>query len=220
MRARRIRIGCFLASVFVLSFLDPHFTDEALARPVHQLIHDGKSQSGGKPNKGEVARSRAAGRGTEEATSSRAPPHLDSKGIAVEPTPALVHREEAQGQRFHLPSLRHNFSPVSHPLTRRNFQPPARNSIGVSLPSYIASSRTEPLTSRSRPAGVIVPGTLSVEPGAPSRIGNLNPRPVAPGGEARGALPTRPRTAAISGTGIVHRGIGPSQIGGPAHLTR
>ena len=55
---------------------------------------------------------------------------------------------------------------------------------------------------------------------APSRIGNLNPRPVAPGGEARGALPTRPRTAAISGTGIVHRGIGPSQIGGPAHLTR
>ena len=73
MRARKIRIGCLLASVFVLSFLHPHFTDEALARPAHQLIHDGKSQSEGKPNKGEVARSRAAGRGTEEATSKSGP---------------------------------------------------------------------------------------------------------------------------------------------------
>ena len=73
MRARKIRIGCLLASVFVLSVLHPHFTDEALARPVHQLIHDGKSQPEGKPNKGEVARSRAAGRGTEEATSKSGP---------------------------------------------------------------------------------------------------------------------------------------------------
>jgi hypothetical protein len=218
MPIRKIRIGCLLASVFVLSFLRPNFTDEALARPVHQLIRDGKNQSQSKSERVEGSRQRALGRGSGSAPPSQALQHLDAKQIPVDPTPALVHREENQGQRFGLPSLRHTFTPVPHPLTRRDQRPPVRNSIGVSLPND-ANSRIALPASYSRP---VVPGSLPVERGATSRIGSLNPRPVAPGGPARGAvsLPTTRRTAAISGTGIMHRGIGPSQIGGPAHLTR
>jgi hypothetical protein len=180
-----------LASVFVLSFLRPNFTDEALARPVHQLVRDGKSQS---------------------QTKSENP---DAKQIPVEPAPALVHREENQ-DRFRLPSLRHIFTPVPHPLTRTDQRPPVRNSIGVSIPSNNANARIALPASYSRP---VVPGTLPVERAATSRTGSLSPRPVATGGPARGAVSipaTRHTAAAISGTGLIHRGIGPSQIGGPA----
>jgi hypothetical protein len=183
---------------------------------VHQLIRDGKNQSQSKSERVEGSRQRALGRGTGSAPPTQALQHLYAKQSPVEPTPALVHREENQDQRFRLPSLRHTFTPVPHPLTRRDQRPPVRNSIGVSLPND-ANSRIALPASYSRP---VVPGTLPG--GATSRIGSLDPRPVAPGGPARGAVspPTPRRTAAISGTGIMHRGIGPSQIGGPAHLTR
>jgi hypothetical protein len=51
MPIRRIRIGGLLASAFVLSFLCPNFTDEALAGAVHQLVREGKSQSQSKLEK-------------------------------------------------------------------------------------------------------------------------------------------------------------------------
>ena len=141
--------------------------------------------------------------------------HLDSKQNPVEPAPALVNRQEGQGQRFHFPSPRHDFTVVPYPLARRDLQPPMRNSIGVSVRSNNINSRTAPPLPNSRPN---VPETFSVQHGATSRIGSINTRPVAPGGPARGAasLPTTSRTAAISGTGIMRRGIGAPQIGGPA----
>ena len=162
-----------------------------------------------------AARPRASGRGTDAATSSQTLPHLDSKQNPVEPAPALVNRQEGQGQRFHFPSPRHDFTALPHPLARRDLQPPVRNSIGVSVPSNNINSRTAPPLPNSRPN---VPETFSVQHGATSRIGSINTRPVAPGGPARGAasLPTTSRTAAISGTGIMRRGIGSPQIGGPA----
>ena len=88
MPARRTRIGCLLVGVFVLSILD--FRDTALARPAHQVSREGKSQSQSKSEKVEGARPRASGRGTDAATSSQTPPHLDSKQNPVEPAPALV----------------------------------------------------------------------------------------------------------------------------------
>lgn len=214
MPIRRIRIGGLLASVFVLSFLRPNFTDEALAGAVHQLVREGKSQSQSKLEKVEDQDRR---RGVEGP--ARQPvQHPDAKQIRVEPAQALVHREENQGQRFRLPLLRHISAPVPHPLTRTDQRPPVSNSIGVSIPSNNASPRIALPASYSRP---VVPGTLPVERAATSRTGSLSPRPVATGGPARGAVSlstTRHTTAAISGTGLVHRGIGPSQIGGP--LTR
>ena len=77
MPARKIRIVCLLAGVFVLSILD--YRDTALARPAHQVSREGKSQSQSKSEKVEGARPRASGRGTDAATSSQTPPHLDSK---------------------------------------------------------------------------------------------------------------------------------------------
>ena len=213
MHTRRTRIGCLLAGVFVLSILE--YRDTALARPAHQVSREGKSQSQSKSEKVEGARPRASGRGTDAATSSQTPPHLDSKQNPVEPGPALVNRQEAQGQRFHFPSPRHDFTAVPHPLARRDLQPPVRNSIGVSVPSNNINSRTAPPLPNSRPN---VPETFSVQHGATSRIGSINARPIAPGGSARGAasLPARSRTAAINGTGIMRRSIGSPQIGGPA----
>jgi hypothetical protein len=206
MPAGRTRIGCLLAGVFVLSILDYRVT--ALARPAHQVVREGTSKS----EKVEGARPRASVRGTDAATSSQTPPHLDSKQNPVEPAPALVNRQEGQGQRFHFPSPRHDFTAVPHPLALRDLQ---RNSIGVSVPPNFINSRTAPPLPNSRPN---VPETFSVQHGATSRIGSINTRPVAPGGPARGAasLPTTSRTAAINGTGIMRRGIGSPQIGGPA----
>ena len=126
--------------------------------------------------------------------------HVDSKQVPTEPIPDLVHREHGQVQ-FNFPSLHRNFTPLPRPPVRRDLQPVARNSIGMSVPSYSAKSRIAPLASYSHP------------------IGGPDIRPITPG--AAGArvvsLPTSPRTAAISGTGVMHRGVGPSQIGGPAH---
>jgi hypothetical protein len=213
MPARRTRIGCLLAGVFVLSILDYRVT--ALARPAHQVVREGTSQSQRKSEKVEGARPRASVRGTDAATSSQTPPHFDSKQNPVEPAPALVNRQEAQSLRFHFPPPRHDFAAVPHPLARRDLQPPVRNSIGVSVPSNNINPRTAPWGPNSRP---IVSQTLSIEHGATSRIGSINTRPVGPTGSARGAasLPTTSRTAAISGTGIMRRGIGTPQIGGPA----
>jgi hypothetical protein len=211
MPARRTKIGCSLAGVLVLSILD--YGDAALARPAHQVVREGKSQSQSKSQKVEGARPTAPGRGTDAATSSQTPPHLDSKQNPIEPAP--VNRQEGQGQRFHFPSPRHDFAAVPHPLARRDLQPPVRNSIGVSVPSNNINTRAAPSVPNSRP---IASQTLSIEHGATSRIGSINTRPVGPAGSARGAasLPTTGRTAAINGTGIMRRGIGSPQIGGPA----
>ena len=213
MPGRRTKIGCLLTGVFVLSILA--YGDAALARPAHQVVREGTSQSQSKSEKVEGVRLRASGRGTDAATSSQTPPHLDSKQNPVEPAPALVNRQEGQGQRFHFPSQRHDFTVVPYPLAWRDLQPPMRNSIGVSVPSNNINSRTAPPLPNSRPN---VPETFSVQHGATSRIGSINTRPVAPGGPARGAasLPTTSRTAAITGTEIMRRGIGSPQIGGPA----
>jgi hypothetical protein len=213
MPARRTKIGCLLAGVFLLSILD--YGDAALARPAHQVVREGKSQSQSKSEKVEGARPRASVRGTDAATSSQTPPHLDSKQNSVEPAPALVNRQGGEGQRFHVPPPRHDYTAVPHPIARRDLQPPVRNSIGVSIPSNNVNTRTAPPVPNSRP---IVPETFSVQHGATSRIGSINTRPVAPGGSARGAasLPATSRTAAINGTGIMRRGIGSPQIGGPA----
>ena len=140
MPARKIRIGCLLAGVFVLSILD--YGDASLARSAHQVSREGKSQSQSKSEKVEGVRPRASGRGTDAPTSSQTPPHLDSKQNPIEPAP--VNRQEGQGQRFHFPSPRHDFAAVPHPLARRDLQPPVRNSIGVSVPSNNINSRTAP----------------------------------------------------------------------------
>jgi hypothetical protein len=88
MPARRTKIGCLLAGVFLLSILD--YGDAALARPAHQVVREGKSQSQSKSEKVEGARPRASIRGTDAA--SQTPPHLDSKHNSVEPASALVNR--------------------------------------------------------------------------------------------------------------------------------
>ena len=105
MPARRTRIGCLLAGVFVLSI--PDYGDTALARPAHQVSREGKNQSQSKSEKVDGVRPRASVRGTDAATSSQTASHLDSKQNPVEPAPALVNRQEGQGQRFHFPSQRH-----------------------------------------------------------------------------------------------------------------
>jgi hypothetical protein len=66
MPARRTRIGCLLAGVFVLSILD--YGDAALARPAHQVIREGTSQSQSKSEKGEG--SKAEGFGTRNRRSN------------------------------------------------------------------------------------------------------------------------------------------------------
>jgi hypothetical protein len=205
MPARRTRIGCLLAGVFVLSILDYRVT--ALARPAHQVVREGTSKS----EKVEGARPRASVRGTDAATSSQTPPHFDSKQNPVESAPALVNRQEAQSLRFHFPPPRHDFAAVPH--SRRALQPAVRNSIGVSVPSNNINSCTAPWGPNSRP---IVSQTLSIEHGATSRIGSINTRPVGPMGSARGAasLPTTSRTAAISGTGLCAAASGRRKLAG------
>ena len=91
MPARRTRIGCLLAGVFMLSILD--YTDTALARPAHQVSREGKSQSHSKSEKVEGVRPRASVRGTDAATSSQTPPHLDSKQNPIEPAPQSIGRK-------------------------------------------------------------------------------------------------------------------------------
>ena len=85
MPARKIRIGCLLAGVFVLSILD--YGDAALARPAHQVSREGKSQSQSKSEKVEGVRPRASGRGTDAATSDD--PHHSSR-VQVEPAAIIV----------------------------------------------------------------------------------------------------------------------------------
>jgi hypothetical protein len=193
MLVREIQISCLLASAFTFSILN-YADDTALARPVHQRTEI--NQSTGKSARVGEARPTATGRRTDTEPSH----HVDSKQVPTEPIPDLVHREHGQVQ-FKPPSLHHNFTPLPRPPVRRDLQPVARNSIGMSVPSYSAKSRITPLASYSHP------------------IGGPNIRPITP--DAAGArvvsLPTSPRTAAISGTGVMHRGVGPSQIGGPAH---
>ena len=69
MSARRTRIGWLLAGVLVLSILG--YGDAALARPAHQVVREGTSQSQSKSEKVEGARPRASVRGTDAATSSQ-----------------------------------------------------------------------------------------------------------------------------------------------------
>ena len=61
MPARRTRIGCLLAGVFVLSI--PDYGDTALARPAHQVSREGKNQSQIKSEKVDGVRPRASVRG-------------------------------------------------------------------------------------------------------------------------------------------------------------
>ena len=193
MLVREIQISCLLASAFTFSILN-YADDTALARPVHQRTEI--NQSTGKSARVGEARPKATGRRTDTETSH----HVDSKQVPTEPIPDLVHREHGQVQ-FNFPSLHHNFTPLPRPPVRRDLQPVARNSIGMSVPSYSAKSPIAPLASYSHP------------------FGGPNIRPITPGAAGARVVsrPTSPRTAAISGTGVMHRGVGPSQIGGPAH---
>ena len=176
------RRSCLLAGAFTLSILN-YADDTALARPVHQRTE--KNQSTGKPARVGEARPKATGRRTDAElgviwTVNKCQPAQ---------IPDLVHREHGQVQ-FNFPSLHHNFTPSPRPPVRRDLQPVARNSIGMSLPSYSAKSRIAPLASYSHP------------------IGGPNIRPITPG--AAGArVVSSPRTAAISGTGVMHGGIEP-----------
>ena len=203
------KIGCFLMGA-CLFFISSYF-DEALARPDRKLSQHEKRQSDNVAQ----TRPRASGRASVAPPSGQNAAHPQSKQIAVEPTTSPVHQHEAQGQRFRLPSSHRTSTLTTRPLARQNSQSPVRNSIGVSIPSASTHVGMAPPGGYSR---ATAPGTLSVQHGTMSGIGSGAHRPVTPGGPARIAttLPSPRSTAGIGGTAIMHRGNGPSQIGGPA----
>jgi hypothetical protein len=209
MPRRKIKIGCLLIGACL--FLSLSLRDEARARPDRKLSRHEKSQSDNVAQ----AKSRASGSRSAAPSLGQSAAHPESKQIAVEPTTSPVHRQEAQSQRFRLPSSHRASTLPPRPRVRQNSQPPVRNSIGVSIPSANTNLRIAQPGPYSR---AIAPGTLSVQYGTTSRIGSAAPRPVTPGGLARVAttLPAARSTAGIGGTAMMHHGNGPSQIGGPA----
>jgi len=213
---------CLLA-LALLTAPRPAFGEEAHAKSDHQAAPEGKGEaakqdrgSKGDHGKGEGAAARDANspppKGGE---SDRVETHIDTHTETDAPRP--LPRWEDRGQRVKPKSFPDSNARLSHPPPAHVSPPVARNAIGVALPPRETLTHSNgPASASPAPVTHVPPVGLGVAPLAtPKGVGVGANRMTHPSAAPSLSVPAA-RNSAISGTGLVHHGTGPSQIGGPA----
>lgn len=183
-----------------------------LTAPRTAFAQEGHAPKG----KGEAANEDHGGKGDhgrgEESTNANQlkagePNRIDTHIDAASPRPP-PRRDDGHGQWAKLKSLPSADARLPHSPPVVISPPVARNAIGVALPR--PGTATHPNgPAASSPVLQAPPAAVGVAPLATRNVGvgaNL----------ARSILVPMPRNGSISGTGMVHRGTGPPQTGGPA----
>ena len=209
---------CLLALV-LLTAPRAAFAEEAHAKSDHKAVPEGKGEtakrdqgSKGDHGKGEGAAARDANsppyKGGE---SDRVETHIDAH--TETDAPRSLPRREDRGQGAKPKSFPDSNARLFHPPTAHVSPPVARNAIGVALPPRETLTHSNgPAAASPAPVTRVPPASLAVAPLAtPKAVGVGANRMTHPSVSVPAA-----RNSAISGTGLVHHGTGPSQIGGPA----
>lgn len=217
-RADWMGIGvCLLAVVlFEATAVRGSLAEEAPAKSEHQPAAGGgvgKPEGGPTNSAGQqTGQERSQDKGSEPGQESD---RSDTR-IAVEPHGPPTLREDGKGPKAMLRSFTHGNGQTHQRLATRPSGPVVRNAIGIVVGPHDNSvhhdGRVAPLVVRG-PAGATgvttgAGGAIAKATGIPETNKFAHPVPTP------GLVP--PRRATISGTGLVQRGSGPAQIGGPA----
>jgi hypothetical protein len=214
-----VSIGlCLLAIVlFDATASRMSFAEEAPAKSDHQPAAEskggnGEHAAGEGPAKREGNSTNSEGQQSTGHESDR----IDTR-TSVEPPPGLqARRDDAKSPKALLRSLTHGNVQTHRRLETQPSGPVVRNAIGVTVGPHdnIAhrDGHVPPVIVRG-PVGATgvstsASGGIAKPTGVPE-IGRLSPPASTPGA-------ITPHRGTISGTGLVHPGSGPSQIGGPA----
>jgi hypothetical protein len=169
---------------------------------------DGKSRDGVSPGSNETVKD----------VQPPTPAGKDAGAIdtSIAPSRRLDHKPGKTGEG------KTTIQPAPQNLRRRTLSAsptpnrPIRNAIGVPVPArqsverYDSTHPGAPAVPRASPGGTAVPGSVGsrftrTEGAIAHRTPNQNPI----------VTPVAPNRGAISGTGLIRRNVGPSQIGGP-----
>jgi hypothetical protein len=198
------------------------FAEEAPAKSDHQPAAESKGgnadhaagEGAGKPERNPT-NSAGQERGREGGQETGQDSDRSDSRIAVEPHAPPTKREDGKGPNAILRSFTHGDVQAHRSLATRPSGPVVRNAIGVAVGPHdnIAhrDGHVAPLVVRS-PVGATgvstsASGGIARAPGIPETNKFAHPAPTP------GVMP--PHRGTISGTGLVQRGSGPSQIGGP-----
>jgi hypothetical protein len=228
-RAEWRSIGfCLLAAVLCdASAPRTSFAEEAPAKSEHHPAAESKGgnsdhaagEGAGKPERNptnSAGQEMGPGRGPErsqEKSQETGQDRSDSR-IAVEPHGPPTKRDDGRGPKAMLRSFTHSNVQAHRSLAARPSGPVVRNTIGVAVGPHDnvvhRDSRVAPLVVRSPigAASASANGGIARASGIPETNKFAQPAPMP------GVMP--PHRGMISGTGLVQRGSGPPQIGGPA----
>ncbi len=231
-RARHLGVGLCLVAIFLLGggAARMSLAEEAPAKSEHQPAPESKGQSaaegeGGKGEHGRGERGRGEHGGGEGAPTRDA--HSPNPTVQetdrtdmrtnTEPYAPLSRREGDRGQLPKLKSFRYGNARQHRWSVGHASEPAVRNAIGVAVPPQETATHLD---------GHVSPGIVQMPPGSPGvspATGIGIPRPGGPTPNRLTHVPVPPvvispaaRAGTISGTGLVRRGSGPSQVGGPA----
>jgi hypothetical protein len=223
-KAACLKFALCLLAVALLTAPRTAFAEEAHAKSDHQAAPAGKGEAGKEDHGSKGDHGKAEGSNARDASSpqpkagdsDRVDTHMDTHTDSDAPRP-LPRRDDDHGQRAKPKSFPDASARLHHPPAAPVAGPVVRNAIGVALPPR------ETVTHSNGPAGAppppvtqAPPASLAVAPLAtPKAVGVGSNRMTHASAAPSITVPT-PRSSAINGTGLVHRGTGPSQIGGPA----
>jgi hypothetical protein len=220
-RADWVSIGlCLLAVVLVeATSVRTSFAEEAPAKSEHQPAAESKGgnadhAAGGGAGKPEGNPTNSAGQQTGQGKGSETGQELDRSDsrIAVEPHAPPTRMEDGKGPKAMLRSFTHGNGQTHQRLATRPSEPVVRNAIGIVVGPHEnivhRDGRVAPLVVRGPAGATGAGGGIAKTSGIPETNKFAHPVPT-PG-------PVPAHRATISGTGLMQRGSGPSQIGGPA----
>jgi hypothetical protein len=218
-------IGCCLLAVVLCDASAPRtgVAEEAPAKSEHQPAAESKGGNGdhgagegaGKPERN-PANSAGRERSKEKSQETGQESDRSDSRIAVEPHGPPTKREDGRGPKAMLRSFTHGNVQAHRSLAARPSGPVVRNAIGVAVGPHDnivhRDSHVAPPIVRSAVGavgvGANVNGGIARASGIPETNKFAHPAPTP------GDAPLHRGT--ISGTGLVQRGSGPAQIGGPA----
>jgi hypothetical protein len=184
-----------------------HAAGEGAGKPERNPINSTGQETG--PERGQE-------RGQEKGQETGQESDRSDSRIAVEPHGPPANREDGRGPKAMLRSFTHGNVQAHRSLAARPSGPVVRNAIGVAVGPRDNSTHRDghvaPLVVRSAVGAVGVSaganGGIARASGIPETNKFAHPAPTP------GVAPLHRGT--ISGTGLVQRGSGPAQIGGPA----
>jgi hypothetical protein len=184
---------CLVALVLTALPL-PSFAAETPAESAHQDRHErqDRDETGGHKVEHGKAESVPARENNRRNAPSEASERMDNR-IRIGPNLSTSLRHS--GQREMRPDV--HVQPLQLPAPHR-VQTPARNAIGVAIPPPVPANRLSDIGAIPRSANVEVNPTRRAQ--TPPVLSTASPS----------------RSGAIKGTELMHRGISPSQLGGPA----